>query len=246
MTDNALADLPPLALFSGLRRLDLSYNSLRDASGVSALAGNGSPLSELYLTSNKLRSSAPVRGLLALEVLELGSNRLRAVEGLEGMSRLRDLWLGRNKIASLAGGALPPALGGALTRLSVQSNRLTRIEGLDALGQLQELYLSHNGISVMEGLGELRELRVLDLSANAIPRIQGLEGCPKLTDLWFSSNKVESLDGLGEALGAQRETVTTIYLEGNPAAKDDPEYRAKVLAALPRLEQLDANPVVRR
>lgn len=61
-----------------------------------------------------------------------------------------------------------------------------------------------------------------------------------LTDLWFNHNQITKYEDLSEleslpALG-------TLYLEGNPLARDT-QYRIKVVLALPKLEQLDATPV---
>jgi hypothetical protein len=83
-------------------------------------------------------------------------------------------------------------------------------------------------------------LQVLDVSNNRISTIEGLAPLTQLEDLWLNDNTIPSLDGLEEALAQQKDTLTTIYLENNPAAAD-PGYRARILAALPKLKQLDAH-----
>ena len=83
-------------------------------------------------------------------------------------------------------------------------------------------------------------LQVLDVSNNRISRIEGLDPLTQLQDLWLNDNTIPSLEGLEDVLAQQKDTLTTIYLENNPAA-EDPSYRSRVLAALPQLKQLDAH-----
>lgn len=64
------------------------------------------------------------------------------------------------------------------------------IAGLETLTRLSELYLSHNGISVIENVGHLAGLTVLDLSANRIARVSGLTTCTALEDLWVRGQSV--------------------------------------------------------
>jgi protein phosphatase 1 regulatory subunit 7 len=44
---------------------------------------------------------------------------------------------------------------------------------------LEELYLSHNGISKMEGLADVSNLRILDISSNKISAIEDISGLAK-------------------------------------------------------------------
>jgi hypothetical protein len=64
----------------------------------------------------------------------------------------------------------------------------------------------------------------------------------KLTDLWANDNAIEDLDGVESALRPVRSTLTTLYLQGNPCAKDT-NYKLRMLYLIPNLEQLDDNPV---
>ncbi len=74
----------------------------------------------------------------------------------------------------------------------------------------------------------------------ACQQVERLEPLTQLEDLWLNNNNIATLDGLENALKAQRESLTTIYLEGNAAGKQ-PGYKATMLALLPKLEQLDSN-----
>eukprot|EP00879_Flechtneria_rotunda_P007063 GHRR01007413.1.p1 GENE.GHRR01007413.1~~GHRR01007413.1.p1 ORF type:complete len:170 (+),score=37.36 GHRR01007413.1:699-1208(+) len=159
------------------------------------------------------------------------------MEGLESQAQLVELWLGRNRISSIVN------LGHMTTlrRLSLQSNRLEHMSGLSLCTSLVELYLSHNGIwSLDSEMTQLKALRVLDVSNNRISKIENLQGLTQLEDLWLNDNRIPSLDGLEEALQDQRESLTTIYLENNPAAAAF-DYKKQLLKLLPNLEQLDTD-----
>ncbi|GFR45487.1 hypothetical protein Agub_g6831 [Astrephomene gubernaculifera] len=235
--DNHLSTIPNLEGFTVLRRLDCSYNQIRNLLPLASLPA--ASLEELYVASNKVTAIAALSHLTALTLLELGSNRIRTVEGLEQLTGLRELWLGRNRITQIGGLATLTNL----RRISLQSNRLTSMSGLEACTALEELYLSHNGISLLEGLAPLTRLKILDVSSN---RLNGLDPndlatLTQLEDLWLNDNRIKAIDAaLDKALGPVRQTLTCIYLEGNPAAQD-PQYKRKLLNMLPKLKQLDAN-----
>mmetsp|Transcript_4993 Transcript_4993/g.10772 ORF Transcript_4993/g.10772 Transcript_4993/m.10772 type:complete len:327 (+) Transcript_4993:33-1013(+) len=233
--DNQLTEIPSLSGFKNLRRLELSYNEIRSISPLQSL--DSGALEELYVASNKVLTITGISQLTALQVLELGSNRIRKIENLETLTGLRELWLGRNRIAAVEGLSTLRML----RRISIQSNRLDSMAGFEECTALEELYLSHNGISRLEGLSTLTKLRVLDVSNNRISVVEGLGALGQLEDLWLNDNSVAVLDAALEAgLKPVAGSLTTIYLENNPAAKD-PQYKAKLLALLPKLQQLDAD-----
>ncbi len=64
----------------------------------------------------------------------------------------------------------------------------------------------------------------------------------QLTDLWLNDNQIESLDRVEEALRAQAATLTCVYLQNNPCAAT-PSYALRMRHLLPKLAQLDDNPV---
>lgn len=65
---------------------------------------------------------------------------------------------------------------------------------------------------------------------------------PQLTDLWANDNQIESLDEVEGALRSQAGSLSCVYLRGNPCAAGH-DYKLRMKFALPRLEQLDDNPV---
>jgi len=168
-----------------LSMLDLSLNEIRSIHGFEGAFS----LQELYLVQNKISKIEGLQDLVNLRLLELGSNRIRVIENISHLIHLESLWLGRNKIVEF--GAELCQLR-SLRILSLQSNRITQIGGaLRELVQLEELYLSHNGIERIEGLDELKALRVLDLTCNAISRLENLEGCTALEEVWLAENKIQ-------------------------------------------------------
>jgi Leucine-rich repeat (LRR) protein len=120
------------------------------------------------------------------------------------------------------------------------------VEGLTTQQDtLEELYLAHNGltnegVSHPTGLGLVfAALSTLDLSRNALTSTQPLAHLSSLSDLWLSGNNISTFEDV-EPLSANLTNLETIYLEYNPLQQDF-EYRKKVKALIPSLEQIDAN-----
>ena len=215
-----------------LKRVDLGFNRIRSIETFPSEYLES--IEELFLLGNKINSIKGLYGMPNLKMLELGDNRIREIQNLDNLASLEGLWLGRNKVTQIRN--LDTLVN--LRRLSLQSNRIVVIEQLNHLENLEELYLSHNGIKSMGGLNKLLKLKVLDLGTNFIEHIEGIEELHNLTEFWINDNKLSAFEELLILSGAPE--LETIYLEGNPLAKDD-DYEKKALDALPdSLEQLDA------
>ena len=102
-------------------------------------------------------------------------------------------------------------VGTGATHILLQHNLLTHIDGLEFFAKLQYLVLSHNQISRIAGVSHLSSLQYLDLAHNLVASAD--------------------TDALPKGLMA-------LELVGNPCAAEE-GYRAKVVAALPRLVYLD-------
>ncbi|KAK9807493.1 hypothetical protein WJX72_000775 [[Myrmecia] bisecta] len=235
LQDNQLKQIPSFRGFSSLQRLELSYNEIRSLAPLTDLST--AHIQELYVASNKVTCIEGISQLTSLTLLELGSNRVSTIEGLDNLQQLQELWLGRNRITQIR--SLSCLI--CLQRLSLQSNRLTSMLGLEACVTLEELYLSHNGITHIEGLSTLIKLQILDVSNNMIAEVAGLETLTELQDLWLNDNQIPSLAPLGQALRGPQQTLTCIYLQNNPATKDNAEYRQIMMDLLPCLKQLDSD-----
>jgi protein phosphatase 1 regulatory subunit 7 len=72
--------------------------------------------------------------------------------------------------------------------------------------------------------------------------VQSLEALTQLEDLWLNDNQIQGLEQVEQALQPVSGSLAVIYLENNPAAAE-PQYKERIRALLPKLEQLDSNPV---
>ena len=80
------------------------------------------------------------------------------------------------------------------------------------------------------------------MSNNQLERAEGMASLHSLEDLWLNDNKVENAGWLRQDLTGQRNSLTCIYLSGNPlAASLGGGYREWLREPLPRLQQIDAD-----
>ncbi len=131
-----------------------------------------------------------------------------------------------------------------MQELSLHQLNLERIELLsNVCRRLRILYLQNNLIGKMENLNRLKELRYLNLALNNIVCIENIEGCEKLERLDLTVNFVD-IDRLEESLQSLQnlDFFEDLTLMGNPCT-EFPEYRAVVIAMLPRLKRLDGKDV---
>ncbi|NWW88461.1 LRC46 protein, partial [Rhynochetos jubatus] len=125
---------------------------------------------------------------------------------------------------------------------SVSTVRLDR-ENIRAIGRLQSLweihslYLQQNQIEKIENLGCFPSLRFLSLSGNRIRRVENLQPLRHLRVLDLSHNQIETLDP-----DELPRSLRLLDLTGNECTHQQ-GYRELVVGALPRLLQLDAQPV---
>ncbi|XDA69656.1 hypothetical protein R6Z07F_000028 [Ovis aries] len=227
--DNQIRRIENLDALTELEVLDISFNLLRNIEGVDKLTR----LKKLFLVNNKISKIENISSLHQLQMLELGSNRIRVIENVDALTSLESLFLGKNKITKLQN---LDALTN-LTVLSMQSNRLTKIEGLQSLVNLRELYLSHNGIEAIEGLDNNNKLTMLDIASNRVKKIENVSHLTELQEFWMNDNLLDCWSDLDELKGAR--SLETVYLERNPLQRD-PQYRRKVMLALPSVRQIDA------
>lgn len=232
LRDNKLTKIPCVNTFKNLVVFDVSYNEISSLKGMSEVSPT---LKEFYVSMNEVTKIEELDHLHELLILELGSNGLRVMEGLQNMTILQELWLGRNRIRTVELCGLK-----SLLKISLQSNRLTSMLGFQECINLEELYLSHNGISKMEGLSTLVNLKVLDVSSNKLTAITGIENLSRLEDLWLNDNQITSLDGIDVVAAGSKGTLTTIYLEHNPCAKD-PSYTNILRRSFPNIQLIDSN-----
>ncbi|XP_071433343.1 leucine-rich repeat-containing protein 46 isoform X2 [Pithys albifrons albifrons] len=121
--------------------------------------------------------------------------------------------------------------------LSRSRENISSIGKLRSLGDIHSLYLQQNKIEKIENLDCFPNLRFLCLAGNRIQRVENLQPLAHLCALDLSHNQIQVLDT--EELPR---SLQLLDLTGNGCTLQD-GYRALVLAALPRLLQLDAQPI---
>ena len=177
LSDNAVANLWPLAELAALRRLDLSGNRIADVSALAGLAA----LETLDLSGNAVSNAWPLSGLVNLKRLDLSGNPLGDVSALAGLAGLEVLVLDGGGVADV----LPLALLPRLARLDLSGNALADVTLLAELRSLARLDLSGNRIAAVDALGDLSHLVWLDLSGNPVVDAAPLGRLTALRWLWL-------------------------------------------------------------
>uniref|UniRef100_H3AL25 Protein phosphatase 1 regulatory subunit 7 n=1 Tax=Latimeria chalumnae TaxID=7897 RepID=H3AL25_LATCH len=246
LRQNLIKKIENLEELKALRELDLYDNEIKKVENLEALEelelldfffGGGKNFTGNFIVQLKsldLLSRKPQSLTKLLKSSKLTSVQLaKVIENIDTLTKLDSLFLGNNKIPKLQN------LDGLtnLTVLSIQSNRITKIEGLQSLLNLRELYISHNGIEVIEGLESNKKLTTLDIAANKVKKIENISHLTELEEFWMNDNLIENWSDLDELKNAKK--LETVYLERNPLQKD-PQYRRKIMLALPSVRQIDA------
>ncbi|NWY20362.1 LRC46 protein, partial [Aphelocoma coerulescens] len=121
--------------------------------------------------------------------------------------------------------------------IRLDRENISSIGKLRRLAEIHSLYLQQNQIEKIENLDSFPNLRFLCLAGNRIQRVQNLQALPHLSALDLSHNQIRVLDT--EELPR---SLQILDLTGNECTRQD-GYRDLVVAALPRLLQLDSQPI---
>ncbi|KAG7272484.1 hypothetical protein CRUP_005956 [Coryphaenoides rupestris] len=227
-----------LEVLQKAKTLSLRQNLIKNIENLDGLRS----LQELDLYDNQIRKLENLQNLSELEQLDVSFNILRKIEGLERLTRIKKLFLLHNKISTIAN--LNHLT--SLEMLELGSNRIRVIENLDSLSSLQSLFLGTNKITQLqhlEGLHNLtvlsiqKKLTTLDIAANRVKKIENISHLTELQEFWMNDNQIENWSDLDDLKNAK--TLETVYLERNPLQKD-PQYRRKIMLALPSVRQIDA------
>ncbi|NXF77454.1 LRC46 protein, partial [Sclerurus mexicanus] len=123
-----------------------------------------------------------------------------------------------------------------LSTIRLDRENISSIGKLQNLGEIHSLYLQQNKIEKTENLGCFPNLRFLCLAGNRIQRVENLLPLARLCALDLSHNQIQVLDT--EELPR---SLQLLDLTGNECTHQQ-GYRELVLAALPNLLHLDAQP----
>lgn len=92
------ADLKTLGGMTGLEKLNLGWNGIKDISSLSGLTN----LKVLSLWGNDIESIQPAGELAQLVYLDFSDNRVEDISGLSGLSGLRQLWMYSNQVTDIS------------------------------------------------------------------------------------------------------------------------------------------------
>jgi len=114
-------------------------------------------------------------------------------------------------------GDTPACVKVSLRTLDISQNRIMHLENLACLPLLETLNVSKNALETAESIAELTL-------------------CPRLSSVDFSHNNLTG-DGIIETI-SKIPNLLSMRVTGNPAVST-PQFRKKVLAAIPRLAYMD-------
>ena len=189
--DGAVPDPQDLAALTGLKRLSLRHNGIRNLGVLAGLA----QLEELDAGDNRVADLWPLAGLRQLEVLRADRNRIADLWPLASLARLEALELGANRI-----GHLQPLSGLVRLRtLRLAGNGLRELYPLSGLEGLRDLGLAGNSVEDLRSLSDLGGLRRLDLRGNPVGDLRPLQALGSLAWVHVGGTRIEDLaplDGL--------------------------------------------------
>ena len=185
-----ISSLKGLELATGLTRLMLSGNSIKD---VSVLAGL-TKLTVLDLSKNAISDISSLATLTELTWLRLSDNRIVDISALDDLARLELLALRNNAIKDVS------ALAGMseLKSLSLSNNEIVDVSPLSGLTRLGYLSLEGNAVTNVSPLGRLTNLATLDLRDNRIANASPLVRLTWLRNLYLADNLVVDLSPMSE------------------------------------------------
>ena len=173
---------------SGLEGLDLSGNKVTSMSNEAFM--DLESLVELDVSGNGLTALPKINGLTGLTSLDVSANALSGLPAVNGLTELSFLDISGNVLSSL------PAM-----------STLTKVTNLDASG---------NNLSVFPSLAGLSRLTRVDLSGNRIGKELPADAFSGLSELEIIRLDDNELTGLEEGVFVGLESLTTVWLDGNP------------------------------
>lgn len=233
LADLGLTSLDAIRDFKHLQFVNLSGNRLRTLEPLGALRC----LLHLNASFNLIIRTQGFTAPDQLETVDMSYNMISDLGEWGVHKYLRELNLRGNFVSRIGPGLKRNA---ELRMLDISENHIARIENMDGLG-LHTLYLAQNRLTSLEGIGNLKQLQVLNVRHNCITSIAALlpADIPRLRKLCISENRichikeVEGLQGFSY--------LCDLLLAPNPIV-DLPYYREQVLHRLPLLRLLDKIP----
>ncbi|MFA5894030.1 MAG: leucine-rich repeat domain-containing protein [Candidatus Margulisiibacteriota bacterium] len=188
----SVSDLRPLAGFTGLRHLSLSYSRLvSDLRPLAGLTG----LQRLHLGDTQVSDLRPLAGLSGLQRLDLSNTPVSDLRPLSGLTGLQELYLSNTKVSDLR-----PLSGlTGLQKLYLTNTKVSDLRPLSGLTGLQQLTLigfSSSDLRPLAGLTGLRNLWLGNMSVSDLRPLSGLTGLQVLMMSDMSVGDLQPLSGL--------------------------------------------------
>jgi len=230
-TFNARLDSFPI--LENLKSLDLNNNGItasnsaellgrfKSSAQLNALNLNNNQIGNLYGCINETTGQALFP---ALEKLYAYNNSIYTLAGIGVFTQLKDLQINSNNIKEIE----PLFKLSKLQVLNLSNNPLQNIEGIEQLKELQDLNLRACHVrSGLDGLQQLKNLRVLDVSEMGLNSLEGITTITSLTKLYAVQNNIRSLKGIEKLVNLQE-----LHLTTNNISDVKPLYALKNLRVL--------------
>ncbi len=184
----SLTGISPLLKATGIVKLDLSGNSIRNLDAIRAMGA----LQEVALQSNAINDLSPLASAAEIRSLNIASNAVTSIAPLGSLHKLTWLDASTNAITEL--GDLSKLTG--LTYLNLKSNKLTSIKSLTGCTAMEELNISSNSLTDISSLSNVKSIINLDFSYNQISKLPDFSTNCELVTINGSYNKISSLSAL--------------------------------------------------
>ena len=198
-----LSTVAPLSSATGITRIDLSGNTIRDLTALSHMQElsfvdirsnavdsllvfhRKEKLTELYASDNAITSLDPLSNCPMLTVLEVNNNALTSLKGIQSLKELRNLHAMSNQLADIS----PLASCIKLGDLNVSRNAITDISVLSGLPELRMLDFSHNQVYQLPSFDKNAPLVSVNGSNNQITSLAPLQGLTQLNTVNMEQNQ---------------------------------------------------------
>lgn len=198
LTDEQLKTIAPqIKNLINLKKLDMSYNEIADASPLAGLAG----VTELNLGYNRLNVGTlpQLASLPDLRELNLEGNNISDLTFASKLTQLTSLNLGDNPISDLT----PLAKLTGLNELGIDFGKVSSLSPLSTLTGLRRLSMAHNVVADLKPLEGLTGLTDINLNFNSVSDISPLAKLTKLKELAICDNGIVSLSPLSKLTGLE-------------------------------------------
>lgn len=226
--EREITDIEILSSFIHLRYVDVTKNSLKDISSLSALTH----MLTLKADENLLTTAA-LEEMPFLQVASFSHNKINTTEGINH-PMLEQLNLNNNVIKEITG--LDATKLSRLHTLELRGNKLESSDGI-YLPNLKNLFLAANIIKRIEGMGRLTGLTTLHLRDNQLENLEGFSDDQKgLQYINMRGNLVTTVKESAKLKVLP--ILRAMVLSENPCADED-DYRLETLIGIRTLERLD-------